>query len=111
MPALDPFSAASKPMLPFDNLPSRPLPFAATLHPIDLNSPNVTSSKILPKPRIHKESNPKHFPSPQYSHSRHVSSTSLNEVLGKPVVIGSDDWMQSEVAKCVDSASGNLTIA
>jgi len=98
-------------MLPFDNLPSRPLPFAATLHPIDINTPAASSPHKFPKPRRHKEVLPPTFPSPQYSHSRQVSSDSVKVDSEKPIVIGSDEWMQAEVARCVDSAKGDLFIA
>ena len=109
MPALDPFSAASRPMLPFDTLPSRPLQFAATLHPIDLESP-TTSYKQL-KPRRQKESTPEIFPSPQYSLSRHAIPPSLNQEFETEIEVGSDEWMQAQVARCVDTAKGDLDIA
>ena len=110
MPALDPFSASSRPMLPFDTIPSRPLPFAATLHPIDLGSAPNSLPQKLPKARRHKEPAPKSLPLPQYRQSPSTSS-SFREDGAKPVVVGSDEWMQIEIARCVDSAKGDLDIS
>ena len=110
MPALDPFSAASRPMLPFDTLPSRPLPFAATLHPIDLNDAHNLSLQKLPKARRHREPAPKSFPLPQYRQSP-LTSMALHQNGVNPVVVGSDEWMQAEIARCVDSAKGDLDIS
>lgn len=92
MPVVDPFSAASRPLPPqgLDQRPSEPLPFAATLHPIQLNhqthpshppAPSTIYGK-LPKP-VYKKTQRKEeeaavvYPSPQYSHSRHASTASL----------------------------------
>ena len=96
-------------MLSFDSLPSRPLKFAETLQPIDLN---FGSPSKLPKPKLHKEPIPQVFPPPQY-HSRHASTTSLKdfgELSLEPKDVGSDEWMQQEVARCVDEANGKLDI-
>lgn len=96
-------------MLPFDTLPSRPLEFAATLHPI-----NITTSLAfhkLPKPKRQKETAQRNYPSPQYSHSRHVSSKSTKDETDREVVVGSDEWMAAQIARCVDAAKGDLDIA
>ncbi|WWC68163.1 uncharacterized protein I206_102086 [Kwoniella pini CBS 10737] len=116
----DPFSAASKPFVPPDSLPSRPLQFAATI-----DDPSSTLHK-LPRPKLHKEQVPSSFPTPIYSHSRQASSASINkngqlsasfDLLGfgspspnRAKEIGSDEWMTDMVAKCVDAAKGDLTI-
>ena len=109
MPALDPFSAASRPMPPghFDDVPSMPLTFAATLHSIDLN----VDHRRLPRPRREKEETTV-FPIAAYSHSRHGSSASLEEFqdLRLDQQVGSDEWLQTEVARCIDQALGALDL-
>lgn len=114
MGLIDPFSAASKPMPDWDAIPSRPLPFAATLHALDLNTPHPR----LPRPlRTDREELPKIFPSPPYNHGRHGSSsyqhtgspTGRRQSRGLPAV-GSDEWMESMVADCVDNAKTNLEL-
>ncbi|WRT64563.1 uncharacterized protein IL334_001495 [Kwoniella shivajii] len=119
----DPFSAASKPFIPPDSFPSRPLPFAATLD--DPSSSSIVHK--LPKPKLHKEGVPSSFPSPIYSHSRQASSASISTTAGQLAAgldllglsspgagkvrdIGSDEWMMEMVAKCVDAAKGDLII-
>jgi len=121
MPALDPFSASSRPMRPFDSLPSEPLRFAATLRPIDQNADAGPSSK-LPKPKKYKDDIPAVFPLPVYSHSpkasydmRYLSSaldlsTGVYNKRDEQTQIGGDAWMQERVAQCVDSAKGVLDI-
>ena len=121
MPALDPFSASSRPMKPFDSLPSEPLRFAATLRPIDQNADAGPSSK-LPKPKKYKDDIPEVFPLPAYSHSPRASydmrylSSALDLSAGgygkrsEQALIGGDAWMQDRVAQCVDSANGVLDI-
>ncbi|KAK1921774.1 hypothetical protein DB88DRAFT_499170 [Papiliotrema laurentii] len=110
MPALDPFSASSRPMIPFDSLPSKPLPFAATLQPIDQNA----DASKLPKPKRRPEQFPQKYPLPAYAHSRHSSFDvrELGFVLDQPAadVVGSDEWMKKRVNECVDSAKGELHI-
>ncbi|KAK6903496.1 hypothetical protein I203_106999 [Kwoniella mangroviensis CBS 8507] len=119
---LDPFSASSKPFIPPDSLPSRPLPFAATL---DDPSSSSTLQK-LPRPRLHQEGVPSSFPTPIYSHSRQASSASITTTgqlsngsdlagfgdlaVSRTREVGSDEWMTDMVAKCVDAAKGDLTI-
>lgn len=120
MPALDPFSALSRPMLSFDALPSRPLQFAETLHPIDLNSVELALPVRLPKPLRAREAFPKQYPVPPYNHSRSVSASlvvrrDLTDISFRPVVdgediVGNDEWMQAQVARCVDLATGDLDI-
>lgn len=105
MPALDPFSASSRPMPPmsFDAGPSKPLGFAASfehpLHSVDLNR--------LPKPRRAREPAP-NFPASPFTHSRQTSAGSIDFKLDFEV--GGDDWMQAEIAKCVDAATGTLDL-
>ncbi|CAK9785584.1 unnamed protein product [Cutaneotrichosporon oleaginosum] len=119
MGLVDPFSAASKPMPDWDTIPSRPLPFAATLHALDLNAPCIPR---LPRPlRSDYEELPKVFPSPPYRHGQHGSQTaslalrhdgpsspSWRLPRGKP---GSDEWMESMVANCVDNAKCDLDLS
>ncbi|KAL7419129.1 hypothetical protein Q5752_005965 [Cryptotrichosporon argae] len=119
MPILDPFAAASRPMPNLDG-PSFPLPFAAALVPLD---PNVAAppSLPLPKPRRthHGDGLPTAFPPAPYGHTRHASQSSLltRKDLVQPATppgakrIGSDEWMQEEVAKCVDAAEYTLNIS
>ena len=94
-------------MLPFDSQPSNPLPFAATLQPIDQNA---ASSSRLPRPkRVHEQPLP--YPLPAYSHSRH-NSFDLHG-LGSAIPyapIGSDEWMRQRVDACIDTASVDLDI-
>ncbi|WWD21688.1 hypothetical protein CI109_106174 [Kwoniella shandongensis] len=118
MPAVDPFSAASKPLLPVDSLPSQPLQFAATLHHEEHLTGSSAVTNKLPRPRRQKEPTPANFPTPQYSHSRHTSEVSnvfSDLTLGSPGSrrgqIGDDDWMQAQVARCVDAAKADLDIA
>lgn len=118
MGLIDPFSAASKPMPDWDSIPSRPLPFAATLHALDLNAPHPPR---LPRPlRNDQEVLPKNFPSPPYSHARQ-SGQSTHQPLGTDGRLsptrslargepGSDEWMESMVAACVDNAKGDLVL-
>lgn len=121
--AVDPMSASSRPMIPFDSLPSRPLPFGATpdmLQPINVNTSHLTNaSSKLPKPRLAKESLPREFPAPAYSHSRHASNMSIHSTIAdlnlngkseRDLELGSDEWMSMQVAKCVDSAAGTLDL-
>lgn len=108
MPALDLFSAASRPMPPgdFDSGPSKPLNFAATLHSRDIN----VDHPRLPKPRREKEDH--QFPTSPYSHARHGSAASLDDFKALRIdhAVGSDEWMQAEVARCVDQALGTLDL-
>jgi len=113
MPALDPFSASSRPMLSFDTLPKQPLEFAATLHSIDLNAPR------LPKPKRHTDLPSKAYPLPVYSHSRHPSTAPCQDnkdnsqhrhTRRRSIEVGSDEWMSAEVARCVDCANGTLDL-
>ncbi|OXG53487.1 hypothetical protein J010_05331 [Cryptococcus neoformans] len=114
-PIVDLFSASSKPMPMVDSLPSQPLQFAATLRPIDLNAPSAATAK-LPKPRRGEEFIPKVFPTPPYIHSRHPSTASIQDTFNdlslpdKSTTVGTDEWMQQKVDKCLDDASGNLEI-
>jgi hypothetical protein len=122
MGLVDPFSAASKPMPDWDSIPSRPLPFAATLHALDALDLNAPSTPRLPRPlRSDYEELPKIFPSPPYSHGRQGSqspsisrgpdrpfSPSRTAPRGKP---GSDEWMESMVAHCVDNAITTLDLS
>ncbi|WVQ80222.1 hypothetical protein IAT38_002327 [Cryptococcus sp. DSM 104549] len=117
-PLVDPFSASSKPMPMVDSMPSQPLPFAATLLPIDPN----TSAPVarLPRPLRQQDGIPQVFPSPPYSHSRQASAMSIRDTLGElhlgspiaPEMMqqGSDEWMQKVVARCVDSAKGEVKL-
>ncbi|BEJ12504.1 hypothetical protein CspHIS471_0209640 [Cutaneotrichosporon sp. HIS471] len=103
----------------WDSIPSRPLPFAATLHALDLNAP---STPRLPRPvRCDYEELPKIFPSPPYSNARQgnqstsISSGAVPEFSpsrtlprGRP---GSDEWMESMVANCVDNAKCDLNLS
>jgi hypothetical protein len=97
-------------MIPFDSLPSKPLPFAATLQPIDQNA----DASKLPKPKRRPEQFPQKYPLPAYAHSRHSSFDvrELGFVLDQPAadVVGSDEWMKKRVNECVDSAKGELHI-
>lgn len=98
-----------------DSLPSQPLQFAATLRPIDLNAPSAATTK-LPRPRRREEFIPKVFPTPPYTHSRHPSTASIQDnfndlsLANKSATVGTDEWMQQKVDKCLDDASGNLEI-
>nr|ODN75642.1 hypothetical protein L203_06511 [Cryptococcus depauperatus CBS 7841] len=116
-PIVDLFSAASKPMPMVDYFPSRPLPFAATLVPLD---PNTSLPAKLPKPKRHREPIPKEFPSPPY-HQRHVSAKALTENLKdlafdskhKSTIVGTDEWMQEKIYKCAEDSqtTGSLDIS
>lgn len=118
MGLIDPFSAASKPMPDWEAIPSRPLPFAATLHALDLNAPHTPR---LPRPiRDDRDELPKEFPTPAYSHSRYGdrstsrplaygSSLSPSRSLSKSKP-GSDEWMERKVAECLDNAKGTLIL-
>ena len=103
-------------MLAFDSLPSRPLPFAATLRPIDTATPPIALNWKLPKPRRLKDDLPTIFPDPPYSHSRRNSAFGLGQVGNvldhpqPPTELGGDEWMQREVEKCLDSALGMLNL-
>ncbi|WWC86683.1 uncharacterized protein L201_001560 [Kwoniella dendrophila CBS 6074] len=119
---LDPFSAASKPFIPPDSLPSRPLQFAATLEEHN----GLSTLQKLPKPKLYKDSMPTNFPTPIYSHSRKTSSASItttsqlstsldllgfdNAFASRAQEVGSDEWMTDIISKCVDDAQGNLSI-
>jgi hypothetical protein len=108
MPALDPFSASSRPMLAFDALPKQPLRFADTLHSIDQNTPRP------PKPK-RDEHHHKIYPIPAYTHTRTGSSSSdadirVDHSSQRHPVVGSDEWMSAEVARCVDRADGTLDL-
>lgn len=106
----------------WDSIPSRPLPFAATLHDLDLNaqpSASLPAPKI-PRPKRHQPDDfPPAFPTPVYGHARHGSVSSPTPVgrglLGSPspykAVVGSDDWMQMRVAHCVDNAKCDLVLS
>lgn len=114
---VDPFSAASKPMPDWDSMPSRPLPFAATLEALNLNGPE-SATQHLPRPvRREKDGIPAAFPTPVYSHDR---STSLSASKGTSrrlsyssaeLEIGSDEWIQKKVGECVDNARCELDIS
>lgn len=114
-PIVDLFSASSKPMPMVDSFPSQPLQFADTLRPINLNTPLAATAK-LPRPRRREESIPKVFPAPPYTHSRHPSTASIQDSFndisfaGKSATVGTDEWMQQKVDRCLDDASGNLEI-
>lgn len=106
MPALDPLAASARPMLPFNSLPSEPLPFGATLRPVDQN----TLSR-LPRPKKYKDTIPN---ASSHQHSRHSSFdvASLGHALDpKSQLIGSDEWMETRVGECVNSAKGVLDIS
>ncbi|KAK8847615.1 hypothetical protein IAR55_005474 [Kwoniella newhampshirensis] len=105
---VDPFSAASKPLIPVDSLPSRPLEFAATIYHDDVDTPTGSLSVYnkLPRPKRQKEPTPAVFPSPQYSHTRQVSEASIafnghaleGSSGSKHGQVGDDNWMQAQVA-------------
>lgn len=114
---VDPFSAASKPMPDWDSIPSRPLPFAATLETLDLNGPG-SATQHLPKPvRREKDGLPAAFPTPVYSHDRSprplaASGTGRRLSYGSAEQeIGSDEWIQKKVGECVDNARCELDIS
>jgi hypothetical protein len=90
MPVLDPFSAASRPIIAFDALPKNPLQFGDTWQ-------SVTR---LPK-KQYADQLPSDLPEPLYGHRR-VSSVSSNFSVAK---VGSDEWMKDKVAECLDKAS------
>lgn len=113
---VDPFSAASKPMPDWESMPSRPLPFAATLEALDLNE-SQSATQHLPKPRRReKDGIPAAFPTPVYSHDRSprpsASGTSRRLSYGSgEQEIGSDEWIQRRVGECVDNARCELDIS
>jgi len=121
MGVLHPFSAASKPMQDWDAMPSRPLPFAATLHTLDLNAQPAASSSKIPRPRRHdvpSDTPPRPTPASTSMHARYGSvSTSpyrtplLSSPSARRPEVGSDDWMQMMVAHCVDNAKCDLELS
>lgn len=117
MPAVDPFSAAFVPMRNFDGVPSAPLPFAATLLPINPNTLSSASSQDsfrLPKPRKpYKDTIPREAPSSPYN-SRHSVFDLGAAVQALDYAnfdqVGSDEWMQRKVEQCVDASKGVLDL-
>jgi len=118
MPAVDPFSAAFVPIRDFDSIPSKPLPFAATLLPIDQNALAAISTQEairLPKPRKpYRDAIPEARPSSPYAHVRTISLDL--EVTGQAldhsaaVAVGTDEWMRRTIESCVDSSKGVLDL-
>jgi hypothetical protein len=95
----------------FDSQPKVPLPFAATLHDIDLN---LQSSR---SPPIRRKDLPKAYLPPACSPIRNGTSSSLGAIDRLALTtshvnseVGSDEWMASEVGHCVDSAIGVLNL-
>lgn len=114
---VDPFSAASKPMPDWESMPSRPLPFAATLEALDING-QESAAQRLPRPvRREKDGIPAAFPTPVYSHDRSKQSSpsaglSRRQSYGSAEQeIGSDEWMQRKVGECVDNARCELDLS
>ena len=113
MPAVDPFSASFVPWVARDK-PIRD----TTLRVIDQNAGTATeSSTALPKPRRYKDTLPTTFYVPPYSHSRSVSSASIDTFdslaleTGRAVSqVGSDQWMHDEVSQCLYLAKGDLDV-
>ena len=105
-------------MRSFDDIPSKPLPFAATLLPNDQSAHASASdheSCRLPKPRKpYKDTIPLARPSSPYAHVRHGSfdwhdfGQSLE--YSTTVEVGSDEWMQRRVEECVDTSRGVLDL-
>lgn len=112
MPVFDPFSAASKPMPDWDAMPSKPLPFAATLHALDINAmPAPGQSHRLPRP-LRQDEFPKAFPTPAYGHARHGSVSAAPPSPSSHVaIVGSDQWWKQKVGQCVDNANGDLVVS
>lgn len=100
MPLLDPFSAASRPIIAFDALPSQPLRFGETLQ---------IHAQVTRRPkgagREYADQLPSDLPEPLYGHRRVSSVSSLRSDLAAIALSGSDEWMKEKVAECLDKAS------
>lgn len=112
MPAVDPFSASSRPMNLFDSAPSDPLLFASTLQTLDPNIPSLTAStsslglgRPSSKARQYREPLPTAFPAPIWT--RHERSSSVSS---EAVLHGSDEWMDGQLRKCIDKAEPELNL-
>ena len=107
MPLIDPFSAASRPIIAFDALPSNPLQFGETLQPRDENV--HASVKRLARETIQKrqyaDQLPSDLPEPLYGHRRAGSVSSLRSDFSHMALSGTDEWMKEKVAECLDKAS------
>lgn len=119
MGVLHPFSAASKPIQDWDALPSRPLPFAATLLSSETTSKSPTLSSPIKPPRPRRYTYEESDDLGELLNQRCSSPTSPKDLAGRGIsspstlrtAVGSDEWMQMKVAHCVDNAKCDLELS
>lgn len=121
MPAVDPLSASARPFVTHEFV-SLDRASRTTLQKLDQNATVTRSSsgEVNSKTRIYKDSLPSPSQNiPPYTHWRTASSTSLQDFeqinlhtnpRSSVVDVGSDQWMDDEVSRCLVAAKADLDI-
>lgn len=122
MPAVDPLSASARPFIPHEFAALDRVGRGGTLQRIDQNATDTLSLPSDPqlKQRVYKDSLPPPAAhSSPYWHWRTSSSTSINDLeqihlhaspVPSAVQVGSDQWMDDEVSRCLVMAKADLDI-